>query len=109
MPIVVSSPNPDVISHASQFDCRSSDAGRSWKEICTDLTRNAESKQQQSGGPITKDQYSVEYYDVVFALAESPKQEGVLWAGTDDGLIQLTRDGGKKWSNVTPKDVPEWS
>jgi photosystem II stability/assembly factor-like uncharacterized protein len=109
MPIVVSSHNPDVIYHTSQFVFRSTDAGRTWKEISPDLTRNDKSKQQDSGGPITKDQYSVEYYDVVFALAESPKQEGVLWAGTDDGLIQLTRDGGKNWSNVTPKEIPEWS
>jgi photosystem II stability/assembly factor-like uncharacterized protein len=109
MPIVVSSHNPDVIYHTSQFVFRSTDAGHSWHEISPDLTRNDKSKQQDSGGPITKDQYSVEYYDVVFALAESPKQEGVLWAGTDDGLIQLTRDGGKSWSNVTPKEIPEWS
>src|SRR6202007_1283553 len=109
MPIVISSHNPDVIYHASQFVFRSTDAGHSWKEISPDLTRNDKSKQQDSGGPITKDQYSVEYYDVVFALAESPKQEDVLWAGTDDGLIQLTRDGGKNWSNVTPKEIPEWA
>jgi photosystem II stability/assembly factor-like uncharacterized protein len=109
MPIVVSSHNPGVIYHTSQFVFRSTDAGHSWHEISPDLTRNDKSKQQDSGGPITKDQYSVEYYDVVFALAESPKQEGVLWAGTDDGLIQLTRDGGKNWSNVTPKEIPEWS
>jgi photosystem II stability/assembly factor-like uncharacterized protein len=109
MPIVISSHNPDVIYHTSQFVFRSTDAGHSWKEISPDLTRNDKSKQQDSGGPITKDQYSVEYYDVVFTLAESPKQDGVLWAGTDDGLIQLTRDGGKNWSNVTAKDIPEWS
>jgi len=109
MPIVISSHNPDVIYHASQFVFRSNDAGNTWTEISPDLTRNDKSKQQDSGGPITKDQYSVEYYDVVFALAESPKQENVLWAGTDDGLLQLTRDGGKNWSNVTPKEVPQWS
>ena len=109
MPIVISSHNPDVIYHASQYVFRSSDAGNTWAEISPDLTRNDKSKQKDSGGPITKDQYSVEYYDVVFALAESPKQEGVLWAGTDDGLLQLTRDGGKNWSNVTPKGIPEWS
>jgi photosystem II stability/assembly factor-like uncharacterized protein len=109
MPIVISSHNPDVIYHASQFVFRSNDAGDTWTEISPDLTRNDKSKQQDSGGPITKDQYSVEYYDVVFALAESPKQENVLWAGTDDGLLQLTRDGGKNWSNVTPKGIPEWS
>jgi photosystem II stability/assembly factor-like uncharacterized protein len=109
MPIVISSHNPDVIYHTSQVVFRSTDAGHSWKEISPDLTRNDKTKQQDSGGPITKDQYSVEYYDVVFTLAESPKQQGVLWAGTDDGLIQVTRDEGKSWSNVTPKDVPEWS
>jgi photosystem II stability/assembly factor-like uncharacterized protein len=109
MPIVISSHNPDVIYHTSQVVFRSTDAGHSWKEISPDLTRNDRTKQQDSGGPITKDQYSVEYYDVVFTLAESPKQAGVLWAGTDDGLIQVTRDDGKSWSNVTPKDVPEWS
>ncbi len=109
MPIVISSHNPDVLYHTSQFVFRSTDGGHSWKEISPDLTRNDKSRQQDSGGPITKDQYSVEYYDVVFTLAESPKQESVLWAGTDDGLIQLTRDGGKNWSNVTPKEVPEWA
>lgn len=109
MPLLVSSHNPDVIYHTSQYVLRSDDAGRTWKEISPDLTRNDKSKQVDSGGPITKDQYSVEYYDVVFALAESPKQDGVLWAGTDDGLIHLTRDGGKNWSNVTPREVPEWT
>ncbi len=109
MPIVISAHNPDVLYHTSQFVFRSSDAGHSWKEISPDLTRNDKSKQQDSGGPITKDQYSVEYYDVVFTLAESPKQESVLWAGTDDGLIQLTREGGKSWANVTPKEIPEWA
>jgi photosystem II stability/assembly factor-like uncharacterized protein len=109
MPILISSHHPETIYHTSQYVFRSTDAGRTWVPISPDLTRNDPTKQQDAGGPITKDQYSVEYYDVVFTLAESPKQEGVLWAGTDDGLIQLTRDGGKNWSNVTPKDVPEWS
>jgi photosystem II stability/assembly factor-like uncharacterized protein len=109
MPIVVSQHNPDVIYHTSQYVFRSDDAGRTWSTISPDLTRNDKSKQQDSGGPLTKDQYTVEYYDVVFSLAESPKQEGELWAGTDDGLVQLTRDGGKNWANVTPKDVPEWA
>src|SRR5260370_2788322 len=109
MPIVISSHNPDVIYHTSQFVFRSTDAGHSWKEISPDLTRNDKSKQQDSGGPINKDQYSVEYYDVVFTLAESPKQESVLWAGTDDGLSQVTRDGWKSWANVTTKEIPEWA
>jgi photosystem II stability/assembly factor-like uncharacterized protein len=109
MPIVISSHNPDVIYHTSQFVFRSNDAGHTWTTISPDLTRNDKTKQQDSGGPLTKDQYTVEYYDVVFALAESPKQEGLLWAGTDDGLVQLTRDAGKTWNNVTPKGIPEWS
>src|SRR5437762_12434139 len=67
------------------------------------------SKQRPSGGPITLDITSVEYYDTVFALAESPLQQGLLWAGTDDGLIHVTRDDGQTWHNVTPKDMPEWS
>ena len=109
MPIVISSHNPDVIYHTSQFVFRSHDAGRTWTPISPDLTRNDKSKQQDSGGPLTKDQYTVEYYDVIFSLAESPKQQGLLWAGTDDGLVQLTRDEGQTWSNVTPKEMPEWA
>ena len=108
MPIVISSHNPDVIYHTSQYVFRSTDAGRTWTAISKDLTRNDKTKQQDSGGPLTKDQYTVEYYDVIFSLAESPKQAGELWAGTDDGLVQLTRDDGKTWTNVTPKEMPEW-
>ncbi|HET9994498.1 MAG TPA: hypothetical protein VFQ18_03745 [Candidatus Acidoferrum sp.] len=109
MPIVVSSHNPDVIYHTAQYVFRSTDAGHSWTTISPDLTRNDKTKQGDSGGPLTKDQYSVEYFDVIFSLAESPKQESLLWAGTDDGLIQLTRDTGKSWANVTPKEMPEWA
>src|SRR5579864_4968787 len=109
MPIVISTHNPDVIYHTAQYVFRSTDSGRTWTAISPDLTRNDKSKQQDSGGPITKDQYTVEYYDVIFALTESPKQEGILWAGSDDGLVQLTRDGGKTWTNVTPKGIPEWA
>ncbi|HKF01563.1 MAG TPA: hypothetical protein VKB49_04590, partial [Candidatus Sulfotelmatobacter sp.] len=109
MPLIISSHNPDVIYHASQYVFRSYDAGNSWKEISPDLTRNDKAKQADSGGPITKDQYSVEYYDVVFTLAESPKQDGLLWAGTDDGLVHVTRDAGKSWEKVTPKETPEWA
>jgi len=81
----------------------------SWTPISPDLTRNDKSRQQRSGGPVTGENISIEYYDVIFSLAESPRQKGVLWAGTDDGLVQLTRDDGQTWSNVTPKDLPEWS
>jgi photosystem II stability/assembly factor-like uncharacterized protein len=87
---------------------RSTNEGQSWEMISPDLTRNDKSKQGPTGGPITKDNTSVEYYDTIFALAESPVTRGVIWAGTDDGLVHVTRDGGKSWSNVTPKGIPEW-
>jgi photosystem II stability/assembly factor-like uncharacterized protein len=108
-PLFVSAHDSNVLYTAAQFVMRSPDQGRSWVKISPDLTRNDKSKQLPSGGPITLDITSVEYYDTVFALAESPLQKGWLWAGTDDGLIQLTRDDGKSWQNVTPKDMPEWS
>jgi photosystem II stability/assembly factor-like uncharacterized protein len=108
-PIALSPEDPKVIYHGAEVIFKSTDAGMSWEPISPDLTRNDKSKQQSSGGPITQDNTSIEYYDTVFAIAESPLEKGLIWAGTDDGLVQLTRDGGKNWSNVTPKDMPEWS
>jgi photosystem II stability/assembly factor-like uncharacterized protein len=108
-PVFVSLHDSKVLYTAAQFVLKSSDQGRSWRRISADLTRNDKSKQRPSGGPITLDITSVEYYDTVFALAESPLQQGLLWAGTDDGLIHVTHDDGQTWRNVTPKDMPEWS
>jgi photosystem II stability/assembly factor-like uncharacterized protein len=108
-PILVSRHDPSVVYYAGNVVFRTTDAGLSWTPISPDLTRNDKSKQQRSGGPVTGENISIEYYDVVFSLAESPREKDLLWAGTDDGLVQLTRDGGKSWSNVTPKDLPEWS
>jgi hypothetical protein len=108
-PLFVSLHDSNVLYTAAQFVMRSPDQGRTWRMISPDLTRNDKSKQQPSGGPITLDITSVEYYDTVFALAESPQQQGLLWAGTDDGLIHLTRNDGQTWANVTPKDMPPWS
>jgi photosystem II stability/assembly factor-like uncharacterized protein len=108
-PVFVSPHDSNVLYTAAQFVLKSADQGHSWKRISADLTRNDKSKQRPSGGPITLDITSVEYYDTVFTLAESPLQKGLLWAGTDDGLIQVTRDDGQTWQNVTPKDMPEWS
>jgi len=107
--VLVSLHDSKVLYTAAQFVLKSSDQGRSWRRISADLTRNDKSKQRPSGGPITLDITSVEYYDTVFALAESPLQQGLLWAGTDDGLIHVTHDDGQTWRNVTPKDMPEWS
>jgi photosystem II stability/assembly factor-like uncharacterized protein len=108
-PVFVSVHDSNVLYTAAQFVLKSADQGHSWQRISADLTRNDKSKQRPSGGPITLDITSVEYYDTVFALAESPLRQGLLWAGTDDGLIQVTQDDGKSWRNVTPKDMPEWS
>ena len=88
---------------------KSINQGQSWQAISGDLTRNDKTKQQPSGGPITLDITSVEYYDTVFALAESPLMKGMLWAGTDDGLVHVTTNGGQNWQRVTPRDLPEWS
>jgi photosystem II stability/assembly factor-like uncharacterized protein len=108
-PIAMSPFNPDVLYTATEVVFKTTDHGLSWTAISPDLTRNDKSKQESSGGPITKDNTTVEYYDTVFTLAESPVQKDLIWAGTDDGLIQITRDGGKNWSNVTPKGISEWS
>ena len=108
-PIIVSPHDPNTIYTAGDRVFKTTDQGRSWKEISPDLTRNDKSKQQPSGGPITLDITTVEYYDTVFTLAESPKQKDLLWAGTDDGLMKLSRDGGGHWEDVTPKAMPEWS
>ncbi len=93
---------------AAQVLFRSFDEGQSWEAISPDLTRNDKSKQVSQGGPISKDNTSVEYFDTIFTVSESPLTAGVIWAGTDDGLVQVTRDNGKTWANVTPKDLPEW-
>ncbi len=87
---------------------RSLDEGQSWQAISPDLTRNEKSRQGTSGGPITQDNTSVEYYSTIFTAAESPVRPGVIWTGSDDGLVYVTQDGGKNWNNVTPKDMPEW-
>ena len=108
-PIVISPHDPNVIYFGTQMVMKSSDAGNSWTAISPDLTRNDKSKQQISGGPITKDDTGTEYYDTVFTIAESPVEKGLIWAGSDDGLVHVTRDGGGNWSDVTPKAMPEWS
>jgi len=86
----------------------STDEGHSWKIISPDLTRNEPSKLVSSGGPITKDNTSVEYYCTIFAAEESSKEKGLIWVGSDDGLVHITKDGGENWDNVTPKNMPEW-
>jgi len=88
----------------------SENEGQSWQLLSDDLTRNDPEKLVSSGGPITQDNTSVEYYCTIFFFAanESPLKEGLLWIGTDDGLVHITRDGGENWENVTPAGMPEW-
>ncbi len=107
-PILISPHDPNTLYHAAQVLLRSRDEGQAWEEISPDLTRNDKSKQEKSGGPITKDDTGVEVYDTIFTVMESPHEPGTIWVGTDDGLVHLTRDGGKNWQNVTPKGLPEW-
>lgn len=106
-PILVSRHDPKVLWHAAQILLQSTDEGQTWTEISPDLTRNDKAKQGSSGGPITKDNTGVEVYGTIFALAESPLEKGLLWAGSDDGLVHVTRDAGATWTNVTPKGFPE--
>jgi photosystem II stability/assembly factor-like uncharacterized protein len=107
-PIVFSPHDPHTLYFAAQVLFKTTDEGMHWQIISPDLTRNEKSKQQASGGPITKDNTGVEVYCTIFSVAESPVQKDLIWAGSDDGLIHVTTDGGKNWSNVTPKAMPEW-
>ncbi len=104
-PIVLSPHDPNVLYATSNYVHRTTNEGQSWEVISPDLTRNDPKTLGPSGGALTKDQTSVEYYGVIFAFAESPRQKGVLWAGSDDGLVHVSRDNGKTWQNVTPKDM----
>jgi len=108
-PIFISPFDPNELYIGGEKLFKSTDAGMSWTAVSPDLTRNDKSKQLPSGGPITIDQTSVEYYDTIFTAAESPVQRGLIWVGSDDGLVHVTRDGGKNWEDVTPKGLPDWS
>ncbi len=108
-PIVFSPHDPNVLYTCSQHVLMSTNEGQSWKTISPDLTRNDPATLGPSGGPITKDNTGVEYYGTVFTLAESPVRKGVLWAGSDDGLIHVSQNGGGRWTNVTPSGMPKWA
>ncbi len=108
-PIVFSPHDPKRLYCSAQYVFVTTNEGKSWTRISPDLTRNDSTKLQPSGGPITKDNTGVEVYGTVFALAESPKERGLIWAGSDDGVLSVTRDGGANWKTVTPAGLPEWS
>ena len=108
-PIFFSPHNPKRLYTTSQHIHMSENEGQSWKIISPDLTRNDPSKLGPSGGPITKDNTSVEYYCTIFAAVESYHEEGVIWAGSDDGLLHVTRNSGDSWEKVSPTGMPEWT
>jgi photosystem II stability/assembly factor-like uncharacterized protein len=109
-PILFSPHDPNTLYAGGNVLFKTTNEGQSWEAISQDLTRNDKSKQGSSGGPITKDNTSVEYYGTIFTAMESPVKPGVIWTGSDDGLVHVTRDGGKSWDNITPPKsmMPEW-
>jgi len=107
-PIVFSRHDSNKLYALSNHVHMTEDEGQTWQILSPDLTRNDATKLVSSGGPITQDNTSVEYYCTLFAMSESPSKEGLIWVGSDDGLIHLSQNGGKDWDNVTPKKLPEW-
>lgn len=108
-PILFSPHDTKKLYAASQNVHVTYNGGESWEIISPDLTRNDPTKMGSSGGPITKDNTSVEYYCTIFAMGESPYEKDFIMTGSDDGLLHITRDGGKKWDNVTPSIIPQWT
>lgn len=108
-PIFFSPHDTTTLYTAANVLFKTNDEGQTWKQISPDLTRNAPSRLDSSGGPITQDNTSVEYYCTIFSALESPHEANVLWTGSDDGLIHISKNGGENWDNVTPADLPEWS
>lgn len=107
-PLLFSPNDPSTLYAGGDHVFKTTNGGASWEIISPDLTRNDKSKQGPTGGPITKDNSSIEYFDTIFTIAESPVKKGVIWVGSDDGLVHVTEDGGRHWDNVTPKDLPQW-
>ena len=105
-PMATSPHDPDILYYGSQFVHRTRDKGVTWEKISPDLTAKPECCQGASGEPITRDVTGEEFYSTLYAIAESPIEKGVIWTGANDGPFHVTRDNGKTWSNVTPRDLP---
>ena len=108
-PTRLSPHDPNVLYHTSQFVHRSTNEGQSWETISPDLTRNDPEKQDYAGGSITWDNTGVEVYGTIFAFEESPHSAGTLWAGTDDGLVHVSRDNGETWTDITAAGIPDFA
>ena len=106
-PIIWSKHEPATFYHGSQYLLKTSDWGKTWKEVSPDLTRNEKEKQGKAGGPYTNEEVGAENYGTLSYVMESPHEKGVIWTGSDDGMVYLTRDGGAHWTNVTPKGLAE--
>ncbi|MFP4081826.1 MAG: VPS10 domain-containing protein [Candidatus Aminicenantes bacterium] len=106
-PIRLSPHDPNTLYHCSQVVHKSTDQGVSWEVISPDLSRNEKDKQDYSGSPITKENTGVEVYSNILCFEESPHTPGLLWAGTNDGLVHISHDGGESWENITPQEMPE--
>jgi photosystem II stability/assembly factor-like uncharacterized protein len=106
-PIIWSKWEPNTFYHGSQYLLKTSDLGKTWKEVSPDLTRNEKEKQGKGGGPYTNEAVGAENYGTLAYIMESPLEKGVIWTGSDDGYVQLTRDGGATWKNVTPSGLQE--
>lgn len=107
-PIFFSPHNPKKLYTAGNHLFATTNEGQSWETISPDLTTNDKSKQASSGGPITQDNTSVEYYSTIFTATESVLEQDLLWTGSDDGLVHVSKDGGKNWENVTPAEAGKW-
>ncbi|UII80349.1 sialidase family protein [Flagellimonas sp. CMM7] len=107
VPMAVSPFDPNTVYYGSQFVHKTSDGGVTWQTISPDLTANKPAYRMRSGGPIDEDISGEEYYNVLYAIAPSPLEEHTIWAGSNDGLVHITQDGGQIWKNVTPKNLPE--
>lgn len=106
-PIIWSKHETNTYYHGAQYLLKTTDNGKSWTEASPDLTRNEKEKQGKGGGPITNEAVGAENYGTLSYVIESPHEKGVIWTGSDDGLVYLTRDGGANWQNVTPTGLQE--
>lgn len=108
-PIVFSPHDSNTLYIAGNHIFKSTNEGQSWEIISPDLSKNDPETLKPSGGPINRDAVGAEHYAVVFSFAESPHEQGVFWAGTDDGLMHISKDGGKNWKDITPPNIGDWT